>query len=134
MRLLLFVACVLALAGCGLSEGIDTAEKAVVTFHEKFNAGQFGEIYDASSDDLRATAARSEFMTTMAAIRKKLGAIRATERTGFDARVDSQGTFVALEYETDFENGAGTEDFTWKIADGRAKLRGYNVTSNALLR
>lgn len=133
-RLLLIVACVLPLAGCGLFEGVDTAVKAAVTFHEQYNAGKFGEIYDGSSDDLHATAARDEFMKTLASIREKLGLIRATERTGFNARADSQGTFVELEYETDFENGAGTEGFTWVIADGRAKLRSYNVSSNALLR
>ena len=94
-----------------------------MTFHEQHNAGKFGEIYDGRSDDLRATAARDELLRTIKTIREKLGLIRATERTGFNARADSQGTFVELEYE--FENGAGTEGFTWEIADGRAKPRSY---------
>jgi hypothetical protein len=49
-------------------------------------------------------------------------------------RIESDGTFVQLEYETDFDDGAGTEEFTWAISDGQARLLGYNVTSKALLR
>jgi hypothetical protein len=124
----------LMLAGCGLMEGVSTAEQAVATFHEHYNAGSFGEVYDASAEDLRATDERSEFMTTMASLRTKLGSIRGTTRLGFDSRIDSRGTFVALEYETDFENGIGTEEFTWEISDGRARLLSYNVSSKALLR
>jgi hypothetical protein len=134
MRLLLVVMCVLVLNGCGLTEGIDTAERAAATFHEQYNAGAFDETYDASADDLRATEVRNDFMTTMASVRTKLGSMRATRRTGFNARVDSSGTFVELEYETDFENGTGTEEFTWEISNGRAKLLSYNVSSKALLR
>jgi uncharacterized protein DUF4019 len=134
MRHLLLVTCFLALVGCGLTEGVETAERAAATFHDQYDAGAFGETYDASADDLRATGARDEFMSTMASIRTKLGPMRATRRTGFNARVDSSGTFVELEYETDFENGVGTEEFTWEIANGRAKLLSYNISSKALLR
>jgi hypothetical protein len=105
MRHLLLAACALALAGCGLMDS-----------------------------DLRANEARSEFITTLAAVRTKLGSMRATRRTGFNARVDSSGTFVELEYETEFENGTGTEEFTWEISNGRARLLSYNVSSRALLR
>jgi hypothetical protein len=134
MRHLLLVTCFLTLASCGLTEGVETAEQAAVTFHEQYDAGAFGETYDASADDLRAAEIRTEFMTTLASVRTKLGSIRTTRRTGFNARVDSSGTFVELEYETEFENGVGTEEFTWEIANGRTKLLSYNVSSKALLR
>lgn len=135
MRLLLIlVTCALASAGCGLLDGVDTAEKAVGTFHEQYNAGNFEAMYDKGADDLRSTEARDEFITTLASLRAKLGQVRGSERTGFNSRIDSDGTFVQLEYETDFENGAGTEEFTWAISDGQARLLGYNVTSKALLR
>lgn len=124
----------LSLAGCGLMEGVSTAEQAVATFHEQYNAGSFGEMYDASAEDLRATDERSDFTATMASLRTKLGSMRETTRIGFDSRVDSNGTFVALEYATDFENGMGTEEFRWEISDGRARLLSYNVSSKSLLR
>lgn len=135
MRLLLtVVTCALASVSCGLLEGVDTAGKAVITFHEQYNASSFDAIYDTGADDLRATEARNEFTTTLALLRAKLGPVRGSERTAFNSRIDSEGTFVELEYETDFENGAGTEEFTWAISDGHARLLGYNVTSKALLR
>jgi len=135
MRLLLIlVTCALASASCGLLEGVGTAEKAVSTFHEQYNADNFDAIYDAGADDLRATDGRSEFIATLAALRAKLGQVRDSQRTAFNSRIDSNGTFVELEYETDFENGKGTEEFTWAISDGQARLLGYNVTSKQLLR
>jgi len=133
-RSALLLALAFALVGCGLMEGVDTAEAAVATFHKQYNAGSFGEMFDTSAEDLRATAARDEFVRTMASLRSKLGSMRGTARIGFDSRIDSRGTFVALEYETDFDNGVGTEEFTWQISDGQAKLLNYNVSSKALLR
>ena len=134
MRLLLLAACALSLVGCGMAEGVDAAGDAVVVFHEQFNAGSFGEMYDAGGDDLRATATRNDFMTTMASFRTKLGSIGETRRTGFNARVGTDGTFVQLEYVTEFENGTGTEEFTWEISEGRARRLGYSVDSKAFLR
>jgi hypothetical protein len=103
-------------------------------FREQYDAGIFGDMYDAGSDDLRATATRDVFMTTMASLRTRLGSMRETKRTGFNARVGSDGTFVVLEYVTEFENGTATEGFTWEISEGRARLLGYNVDAKALLR
>lgn len=135
MRLLvLLAACAFALAGCGLLDGVAAAEEAVITFHERYNASSFDAMYDAGAQDLRATEARSEFITTLTSLRAKLGQVRESRRTAFNSRIDSDGTFIELEYETDFENGKGTEEFTWAISDGQATLLGYNVTSRALLR
>lgn len=133
-RVALLMTLGIALSGCGLMEGVDTAERAVASFHEQYNAGSFGEMYDASAEDLRATGARSEFVSTMTSLRAKLGSVRGTARIGFDSRIDANGTFVALEYETEFDNGVGTEEFAWQISDGRARLLNYNVSSKALLR
>ena len=133
-RLLLLTACALALIGCGMAESVGAAEKAVVVFHEQYNAGSFGEMYDEGGDALRAAETRADFMTTMASFRTKLGSMRESKRTGFNARVGSDGTFVELEHVTEFENGAGTEEFTWEITEGRARLLGYSVDSRAFLR
>lgn len=133
-RVALLMTLALALTGCGLMEGLDLADRAVATFHEQYNAGSFGEMYDASAEDLRATDRQSEFVSTMTSLRAKLGSVRGTARIGFDSRIDANGTFVTLEYETEFENGVGTEEFAWEISDGRARLLNYNVSSRALLR
>jgi hypothetical protein len=133
-RIALLMTIALTLAGCGLMEGVSTAERAVAAFHEQYNAGSFGEMYDASAEDLRAADARTEFVSTMTSLRAKLGSVRGTARVGFDSRIDGNGTFVALEYETEFENGLGTEEFAWEISQGRARLLNYNVISKALLR
>jgi hypothetical protein len=134
MRLLLLAACALALVGCALTDSVAVAEGAIVAFREQYEAGIFGEMYDAGGDDLRAAETRDDFMTTMASLRTKLGSMHETKRAGFNARVGSDGTFVVLEYLTEFENGTATEEFTWEISGGRARLLGYSVDAKALLR
>jgi hypothetical protein len=131
---LLLAACALAFVGCALTDSVAVAEGAVVTFREQYDAGIFGDMYDAGGEDLRAAETRDDFMTTMATLRTNLGSMHATKRTGFNARVGSDGTFVVLEYVTEFENGTGTEEFTWEISGGRARLLGYNVDAKGLLR
>jgi Protein of unknown function (DUF4019) len=131
---LVLAACALAFVGCALTDGVAVAEDSVIEFREQYAAGIFGEMYDAGSDDLRTTATRDDFMTTLASLRTKLGSMRESKRTGFNARVGSDGTFVVLEYLTEFENGTATEEFTWEISGGKARLLGYSVDAKALLR
>lgn len=58
--------------------------------------------------------------------------MRATTRTAFDARTGGDGTFVTLEYETDYEHGTAVEEFVWSISDGRAVLHRYDLNSRSL--
>lgn len=116
-RTALLVTLGMALVGCGLMEGVGTAERAVATFHEQYNAGSFGEMYDASAEDLRATDARNEFVSTMTSLRTKLGSIRGTARIGFDSRIDSSGTFVALS-----TRPTSTTAWERRNSDGRSRM------------
>ena len=132
-RAALLVLWILAAAACGLTEGVGIAEKAVATFHERYDAGSFGAIFDDSTDDLRRNGSRSEFLDAMASVRTKLGSVRDTTRTAFDARIGGDGTFVTLEYETEYEHGTAVEEFVWAISDGRAALHRYDLSSRSLL-
>ncbi len=72
MRGLVFLtACALALASCGLLDGVAAAEKAVFTFHEQYNASAFDAMYAAGADDLRATEARANTRPTLRTERER---------------------------------------------------------------
>jgi hypothetical protein len=40
------------------------------------------------------------------------------------------GTIVVVAYQTEFARASATEEFTWRITDGRAILVAYNVERN----
>jgi hypothetical protein len=129
--LLLAVAC-LALAGCDLRENVELSEQAVAAFHAKYTAALLGDMYDDVAADIRREETRAEFAKAVGAIRDQLGPVRATRRVGFETTTGSDGAFVQIEYQTEFENGVATEEFVWVIADGHALLKSYQVTTKTL--
>jgi hypothetical protein len=40
------------------------------------------------------------------------------------------GTIVVVAYQAEFARASATEEFTWRITDGRAILVAYNVERN----
>jgi hypothetical protein len=69
----------------------------------------------------------------LAAVDRKLGAVKDAEKNGWNVNFQTSGTFVTLGFKTQFEHGRGVETFVYRIADGRALLAGYHINSNALI-
>ncbi|CUS43395.1 MAG: hypothetical protein V4610_03915 [Pseudomonadota bacterium] len=59
--------------------------------------------------------------------------MREAERKGWNDQVNTGGHFISLNYATSYMRGEAIETFVYKIADGQAKLAGYNVNSDALI-
>lgn len=127
--------CALA-AACSVREmgsGRAEAEKAVAEFHAAFNEGRFGEIYDGASDEFRKATDRKRFIDLLAAVKRKLGKVGATQNRGW--RVNSQNftTYVELSQSTRFDDSDAAESFTFVVRDGKAVLIRYNIQSQELI-
>ena len=72
-------------------------------------------------------------MRLLAAIDRKLGAVKSTQADGWKINYNPSGTTVQLGFKTQFEKGTGSETFVFRIAGGKALLSGYNITSNELI-
>ena len=129
IRSFLIAAACLVLIGCELHENVVLSEQAVSVFHVKYTAALLGEMYDQVSVDIRRERTRAEFSTALSAIRERLGPVRTSTPIGFETTTGSLGAFVQIRYQTEFEYGAGTEEFVWEITDGRALLKSYTVTT-----
>jgi hypothetical protein len=110
-----------------------TAEKGVAEFRQLMAAQQFANVYANGSDELRKSTSEAELTKILRALNTKLGKVKAAEKSGWNVNFHTSGTFVTLGFKTEFEKGAGAEQFVFRISDGRVVLVSYNVNSPALL-
>ena len=121
------------LGGCSFAEDSARGERAVARFHQLFSASQYAEIYADTTEDFREAATEVEFVEFMSAVRRKLGNVRACERTGLEVNWDGDATSIWLSYETAYELGIATEQFVWILDGETARLDGYQIDSKELI-
>ncbi|HEX7251570.1 MAG TPA: DUF4019 domain-containing protein [Thermoanaerobaculia bacterium] len=118
---------------CNFSKDMEAAESEVTRFHGDLASGKYDEIYDEASDDLKKATSREDFVRLLKAVHTKLGPTRESNRTGFNMNLNTSGHFVTLTYDTKFEKGKGTEQFTYRVTAGKTLLAGYHILSNDLI-
>jgi hypothetical protein len=132
-RLCGLLVAVLLAAGCSSGQDLAAAQAEIARFRELMAAQQFGQIYSEASDELKKTTAEQGMARPLAAVDRKLGAVKGAEKDGWNVNYTPSGTSVTLKFNTQFERGTGVETFVYRIAGGKALLAGYNITSNALI-
>jgi hypothetical protein len=122
-----------SLLGCSSGEDMATAEKEVVQFRQLMESEQFAKLYANASDELRKSASEADVTKIFGALSRKLGKVKTADKAGWHVNFHTAGTFVTLGFNTQFEKGPGTEQFVFRVSDGKARLVSYNVNSAALL-
>jgi hypothetical protein len=128
----LLVAAVLV-AGCSSGQDLALAEAGITRFRELMAAQQFGQIYSEAAADLKKATTEPELTRLLAAIDRKLGAVKGAEKNGWSLNYNPSGTSVTLKLKTQFERGTGAETFVYRITSGKALLAGYNINSTELI-
>jgi hypothetical protein len=127
------LAAILLLAGCSPAADTKAAEEGVTAFHRTMDAGQYAPIYDGSAPDMKSAISRDDFVKLLTGLHSKLGSFQSGKTTGWNDNANTGGHYVTLSREAHFERGSGTEEFVFRIENGRAVLAGYHVNSNALV-
>ena len=121
-------------SGCvGMFKGKKAAEQSVADFHAMYNDGKIAEIYAAGHSKLKAASKEKEFVEFVGAVQRKLGKVTQTSGAGFNVRTFNLTTTVVLTQSTTFEQGTGTETFTFEMNGEKAVLLGYNINSKDLI-
>ncbi len=120
------------LAGCSAGKDEAAAEQAVTHFHQLLDAGQYESIYDASTPEMKASAPKPSFVRFLDAVHRKLGAVKQAKQVGWGVNYNTGGGTVTLNYETQFANGSGTEQFVYRTGSAPALL-GYHINSTDLV-
>ena len=82
---------------------------------------------------LRKSVSEADLTKILGTIAARLGKVKSSKKSGWNINFQTSGTFVTLGFNTDFEKGAGTEQFVYHVSGNTAKLVSYNVNSPALL-
>jgi hypothetical protein len=69
----------------------------------------------------------------LAAIERKLGAVKDAQDNGWKIDFRTSGTVVTFSLKTQFEKGNGIETFVYRFSGKEPLLVGYHVNSNELI-
>ncbi|MCB1025638.1 MAG: DUF4019 domain-containing protein [Acidobacteria bacterium] len=114
-------------------EGNKLAGAAVENFHTQFNKKNFGAIYEGADDEFKKSVTEKEWTELLAAVHRKLGTVKESSSAGWKVNTTTAGTFANLNYEVEFSEGKGTEEFVFVIKDDKALLYNYRVNSPLLI-
>lgn len=109
------------------------AEGEVSEFHRLFETGQAAEIYLKASPQFQKAGTSAEFLAYVSAVRRKLGAMRSTEKQTWRVDYNTAGRFASLGYQTQYERGTASEQFVYLVDSGKAYLVSYNINSPDLV-
>jgi len=130
---LTLIAFTLAAGSCAFTKHRETAEKAVDTFHNQLNAGQFQQIYAQSGDEFKKAVSEPDAVALFDAVHRKLGMVKQATSTSWRVGTAPFGVMTALAYDVEFTEGKGTEQFVFQMKDNKALLVNYNVNSPLLV-
>ena len=133
LSLTLVIVASLIVGSCSLAKHRETARKAVDTFHNQLNAGQFQEIYAQSGDEFKKAASEADAIALFEAVHRKLGMVNQATETSWRVGTAPFGTTAMLAYDVEFSEGKGTEQFIFQMKDNKALLVNYNVNSPLLI-
>jgi len=119
--------------GSGLYSGSKLASEAVRRFHSQLNSGDYIQICVEADEAFSQSEQRDDLLHFLESIHQKLGNAGADKQTNVRVNATTGGTFVTVQFTTQFDRGQADETFTWRKSGSTLKLYQYNVNSRALL-
>jgi hypothetical protein len=116
-----------------LNKGKPSAERAVTKFHQQLDAEQYHDIYAAAPQGFRDGGPEDRCARFLQVVHHKLGEVRESNQTGFFFNINTEGTWIKLNYRTEFRNGMADEQFIWKVSGDQALLYRYDINSTELV-
>jgi hypothetical protein len=123
----------LFLGACSFFVDSAPAEREVEHFHSLLDQGKFERWYEETGAEFKEVSKQAQFVPILEAVHRKLGDVKHAEKTRTDTNTGNRGTFVVLTYRTTFSEGEAAERFTFRIADNKPVLVGYNINSDLLI-
>lgn len=108
-----------------------TAAEAV---HRVLSQGMVSQVYINADQRFRMSMTYESAVGQLEAIRKKLGDCQYSDRPAWSVAASTRGIYVVTIYSGYCANGYAIETLKWHIEDGVARLAGFRVSSQALLK
>ena len=75
------------------------------------------ELYTKALDEVKQTTTEKDLIKLQAAANTKLGPLKRTERNSWNVNLHTSGTFVTVQFKTEFETGSGIKRFVYRNVD-----------------
>jgi hypothetical protein len=129
----LLLVLVASTSSCNIAQHVtqqfNDATAAVERCHQRLDSEQYAAIYLDTDDTFRKATSEKEFTQLLSAIHRKLGPTQSKQSAGWNVTTTS----TTVVYRTKFAEGEATEQFRWRMDNGKAWLVYYNINSNALI-
>jgi len=119
------------LSGCAQSAQ-SLAQSAIGTFHQQVNAGQFANIYNGASPDLKSMSSQAELVNYVASVHAKMGNFQSGAISSSKESTNNGAQDVSIVYAAKYDKGPVQETFDYRISGNAALLENYRVDSGAL--
>jgi hypothetical protein len=110
------------------------AMAAAEAVHRALAQDRVSQVYINADQRFRMSMTYESAVEQLESIRKKLGNCQYSDRPAWSVAASTRGVYVATIYSGYCANGYAIETLKWHIEDGVARLAGFRVSSQALLR
>jgi predicted membrane-bound mannosyltransferase len=110
----------------------EAAETASQEFRTRIKAGAYKEVVQSATPEFQESTTETDFASAMETIKTRLGVWESSDEPIARVFAGTNGQTVTLVYASRFERGTATEEFVWRIRQGRSALAGYHVKSSII--
>jgi hypothetical protein len=115
--------------GSGMHAAAGLSDNAVRRFHSQLDAAGYEDIVRESDKAFQDADSHEELLKFLAGVHSKLGKSVNSARGAIFVNASTHGTFIRVNYNSEFQRGGAVETFTWRKADGGLRLVGYHIES-----
>ncbi|MBV7260165.1 hypothetical protein [Erythrobacter crassostreae] len=131
-RVLLAVFGAFALAACNPMENLEQSEARIAQYEKAYSSGNSDALWRLSGEKLREVTPREDFDNLVTVFSSRLGKIESSERSSFNVNSNNGVTQTVIVMNTEFEQGQGTQTYTFFGNGEDMQLVGWNVDSARL--
>lgn len=131
-RILLAVFGAFALVACNPMENLDQSEARIAQYEKAYSAGDGEALWRLSGPTLREATPREDFESLVTVFNSRLGKIESSKRASFSVNSNNGVTETVIVMDTQFEQGEGTQTYTFFGNGEDMELAGWYVDSARL--
>lgn len=124
---------IVTVTACSGSFNLEPSKKAVQSFHNKFNNENYEAIFSSGTEEFKKSGSKEDFTAYFSGVNKKLGKHVKSNLSNWRFFNGASGKKVSLAYESKFEKGDASEEFTFSEKDGKVLLQHYNIQSKVFI-
>ena len=107
------------------------AEEAVKQFHSQLSKGKCKDIYEQANEAFKRGISQPNLLSRCEKMCQELGDIQSSRQVKWDWRPGNRDSdkYIALQYDTSFQNSLVKETFIWIVQDSKPELYLYKTDS-----